>query len=397
MLGKVVSAAAIFLLCCSPIVLAAGDEPPPNPLEITAPDPLLPQWPLKQPLSPQERSELKAALDKLNSQATAQFQAGNKAAAFEIWHRELRLRRALGPLEEVEALGRVGGIAWQDNQKAELPLITGRLQAIQQQAQRQPPVEQALWRSLGEAYQQVRVPELALRVYQQILAWAREQQDTATEIATLKTIGSLQLAWFDYAQAAATYELLLTMAQQQGDSVNEIAYWQQLAYIYDQGKQPQNSLKSLQQLEQTYLKQKDFDKLTPLKIAIASAYEALGQFNEASVTYQQAYQLAMSRQQFDYASVALQKLAALYKSHNQPETALHIYQVLLEVDRQAFNFYGLMDTYDHIGQIYLEHKKYPQALEAFQQGLELAKSLDYQESYFTTQIEQINQPKAAKP
>jgi hypothetical protein len=44
-----------------------------------------------------------------------------------------------------------------------------------------------------------------------------------------------------------------------------------------------------------------------------------------------------------------------------------------------------------MGQIYLEQKNYPKALNAFQQGLELAKSLQYQENYFTTQIERATQ------
>ena len=53
-----------------------------------------------------------------------------------------------------------------------------------------------------------------------------------------------------------------------------------------------------------------------------------------------------------------------------------------------------MNAYDQMGQIYLEQKKYTQALAAFQQGLELAKSLQYQENYFTSQIEKVNQQRS---
>jgi hypothetical protein len=53
------------------------------------------------------------------------LQAGNAEGAFEIWYRELRLRRALGYLEEVRALGRVGEIAWQRTQKFDAQVITG--------------------------------------------------------------------------------------------------------------------------------------------------------------------------------------------------------------------------------------------------------------------------------
>ena len=95
-------------------------------------------------------------------------------------------------------------------------------------------------------------------------------------------------------------------------------------------------------------------------------------------------------QQFGAASEALQKLGNLYFAYNDPDSAVQIYQELVKVEQLSQNFYGLMNTYDRIGQIYLEQQKYPQALEKFKQGLEIAKSLQYQESYFTKQIEQLN-------
>jgi len=49
-----------------------------------------------------------------------------------------------------------------------------------------------------------------------------------------------------------------------------------------------------------------------------------------------------------------------------------------------------MNTYDKMGQIYLEQKKYSQALDVFQKGLQLAKSLQYQESYFAEQIDRAS-------
>jgi uncharacterized protein HemY len=48
-----------------------------------------------------------------------------------------------------------------------------------------------------------------------------------------------------------------------------------------------------------------------------------------------------------------------------------------------------MQAYDQMGQLYLEQKEYPQARTAFERGLELAKQLKHQESYFTQQIEKV--------
>ena len=51
----------------------------------------------------------------------------------------------------------------------------------------------------------------------------------------------------------------------------------------------------------------------------------------------------------------------------------------------------MMNTYDQIGQLYLQRGSYPEALAAFQNGLQLAQQLKYQETYFTQQIQQVNQ------
>lgn len=384
----------MFLVCFSSTALAAPEKPKPevpqiNPLEITTPDPLLPQLPKKGTLSPEQQTKLRQSLDELNNEATALLQADKAPEAFDIWYRELRLRRALGYIEEVQALGRVGEVAWQRTQKPDAQVITRRLQDIEKEAQEKKLMNLELQQALGQAYRQVRLLEPAVGVYEKILAQARTRGDATAQEATLKTLAELNLAWFDYPKAAAAYEELFAQAQARSDRVNEVIYLQQLLYIYDKAKQPTNALKIKQRLVQTYLNQKDFTKIPPLKIAIASDYEALNQPEDASQNYQEAYSLAWSSRQFAFASEALKKLGALYRSHRQPEYALKVYEVLIQSEQQAFNFYGLMNAYDQMGQIYLEQKNYPQALAAYQKGLQIAKTLQYQEAYFTSQIERI--------
>ena len=391
--GKAAFWIATFLLCFSAVAVAKPNETaPPNPLEITTPDPLLPNPPVERALTPVEQVNLREALDQLNEQAAAQLSAGNSIEAYKIWYREIRLRRVLGgPLEEVQALGRVGEIAWSQNSKPEVQLITTRLETIQKEAETKKTLDEPLLRALGRAYEQIRVPGQALKVYEQILATERQRNDPAAVETTLKTIAQLHLAWFDYPKAAAAYEELLATAQAKGDRVNQLVYLKELINIYDKSKQPENALRTKQQLVEKYLNEQDFTQIPALKIAIAADYEALNQPEEASQNYQEAYTLAFSSQQFAYASDALLKLGNLYRSHSQPDFALQVYDVLLKVEQQSYNYYGLMNAYDQMGQIHLEQKNYAQALSAFQQGLELAKSLQYQESYFSAQIERVNQ------
>lgn len=366
---------------------------PPNPLELdTTGDPLLPNPPVERPLSPLERRRLREDLNQLNNQAAAELRAGNLEEAFDIWYREIRLRRVLGGrLAEVKTLGRVGEIAWSRNAKSQVQLITKRLETIQQNAEEEGELDLELLGALGQAYRQVRVPRNALAIYEQILADARQQGDLDTQAETLETIAQLHLAWFDYPQAAAIYEELLAIAQARRDRVAEVNYLQELLNIYKQSQEPENALRIKERLVESYLNQENYTQIPALKIGIGADYEALNQPEKASQSYQEAYALAWSSQQFAYASDALEKLAQLYLSYDQPDYALQVYETLIIVEQQSYNYYGLMQAYDQMGQIYLTQNKYAQALDAFQKGLELARSLQYRETHFARQIEKVNQ------
>ncbi|MDZ8185078.1 MAG: hypothetical protein RMX96_09520 [Nostoc sp. ChiSLP02] len=408
MLKRLILIVTATILFSSSLTLAESQKPkppdkfPPNPLELTTRDPLLPRSPKdKKPLTPEERQQLEPALDELNQEAAAKLQAGDAVAAFEIWNRELRLRRFLGPLAEVQALSRVGGIAWNQNDSQEVVYITERLQTIDKQIQsrkKSQEIDLELWRSLGEAYQNVRSPKPAVQAYNEVLLVIRQQKDTAALVEILNTIGQLDLSWFDYRQAAPIYEELLSLATSQGESANELAYLQQLAEIYAQTEQRQQSLNVLNKLVEIYINQNNLIKIPELKLAIASDYESLGKTDpslllEAFKNYQEAYTTAWQLQEFVRAGEALQKIIGLYRSQGQIDEALEASQILVDTQTQAANLYGVMQAYDQIGQLYLQRQQYPQALTAFQKGLELAKQLKHQEAYFTEQIKKLPQAK----
>lgn len=378
------------------------DKFPPNPLEITTPDPLLPHLSKhKRPLTLEEQQNLEPALDALNQEAAAKLQVGDQVGAFAIWNRELRLRRFLGSLAEVQALSRVGAIAWNQNDAEEVKFITQRLQTIQKQIQSQKKtvrIDLELWRSLGQAYQNVRSSKQALEAYDQVLLVVRQQKDTTALVEILKIIGELDLSWFDYTKAAPVYEELLGLATSQGEDVNEVTYLQRLAYIYEQTKQPQQSLNILNKLAEIYVNDNNLTEIPELKLAIASNYESLGKKDpnfllEAFKNYQEAYTTAWQLKEYVRAGDALQKLIALYHSQGQIDEALQVSQILVQTEEQAANFYGMMQAYDQIGQLYLERKDFPQALTAFKKGLELAQQLKHEEAYFTGQIEKISKAK----
>jgi tetratricopeptide (TPR) repeat protein len=393
-LNSVIAFAIIFLagtaIHVSPTIAQNEDEFF-DPLEQPVKDPLLPT--AKRSLSPLERRQLIEALDNLNAEAQAQLQAGNVDAAFAIWYRELRLRRSLGRIEEIDALGRVGRVAWERTRREDVQIILKRLNVVQQQAELEAPLTPELLQAFATAYEQIRSINDSINIQQKILANARKKGNFSQEYAILQKLGQLYLAKFDYPNAAKIYEELLKRSQAQQNTYNEGIYLQQLAEIYSNALQPENAVKVKEELVTRYQSEGKTQEIPVLKLEIGADYEALKQPEKASQNYQEAFSLAWSLQEFGTAADALIKLGDLYQSYNQEDYALQIYQELIKVNQQSYDYYGLMQTYDRIGQIHLKQNNYPQALAAFQKGLEIARSLNYRQDYFLSQIKKINNPK----
>ena len=377
-----------------------SQTPAPNPLTSDPSDPLLPPIPETDQeseteptysLTPRERRKLAEELDLLNTQAQGEYATGNVDEAFATWYREIRLRRVLGKVDEVQTLGRVGNIAWQDTRKLDAQLITNRLETIEAESVALGELNLELLLALGQSYQQLRLPEQAANIYEQVLVLAQQAEDSEAQIAVLNQLGNLYLSWFNYPQAAQVYEQLLEIAREEFDQDSQTNYLQQLAFIYDQTEQTKEAVTVKEELIERYFQKQQLIVLPKLQISLADNYAFLGEPEPASQTYQQAFNLAWSLQQLNYAGEALEKLAQLYQEYNEPVYAVQIYQELLKLEQQSYNVYGQMTTYDQIGEIYFEQQDYSQALAAFRQGLDLANSLGYQQAYFQSKIDTVSE------
>ncbi|WP_446717983.1 tetratricopeptide repeat protein [Crocosphaera sp. Alani8] len=364
-------------------------EPELNPLELPIEDPLIPSIP--RPLTPLEQKGLRRELDKLDQQAQEQLNAGNDNLAFEIWYRELRLRRVLGRIEEVNALGRVGEIAWNKTRTEDVQIISKRIVELQQLSEQEDPLSPKFLVALANAYAKLHSLDNSIIVYQKVLEYAQENDSPFTEKEALQGLGRLYLAKFDYPSAAIVYEQLLNIAKEEQNTYEEGLYLQALAEIYTASLQPDNSADIKQRLVDSYLASQNIELIPPLKVEIGQDYEALDQPELASQNYQEAYSLAWSLQLFGAAAEALTRLANLYTEYEQENYALQIYQRLIQVEQLSYNYYGLMRVYDKIGEIYLEQQQYEPALSAFQEGLILARSLNHNQEHFLAQIQKVNQ------
>lgn len=379
-------------------------------------DPLLPEIVVDRPLSPLELRRLRQDLDQLRIEGQLAYNRQETQTAYEIWKRELRLRRVLGLQPEAQALGEVGAVAWADNQTAVVNMITARLLEIRQAEldpatrqldeepeaeetgaefegdRRDDPIDYELLQTVGAALRALRDYDNAVASYEQILLEARRRNDIIVQEAALNALGELHMGWFRYEAAAAVYQELLAFAQNRNDEAAEELYLAKLAEAYDQGEFNAPAIAAQEQLTELYQQDEDFRSATAVKLAIARNHRALGDYRQAAVTYQEAYAIAQTQQQYAYAADALNGLAEMYLDINRLDDALFVYQLLVEVERQSYNVYGEMETFDRIGQIHEQRGDLGQAVSAYRLGLALADALSFRTEYFVERINALLNP-----
>ncbi len=375
---------------------------------------LLPVLAIDRPLSPLEKSMLAADIEELQRSAEALLQVGEIEQAFDLFLRELRLRRMFGLSAELEAIERVAELAWRRQRPVVIQLLTLRTQEIWNAAKTSlgvesenvlggvdpgvpedspisgvPSADTAALTQLADIFTTLRDIDSAVEVYQQLIAFSTGDSQTIT---TQKVaLAELNLEWFKFADAADIYLDLLDRARKDGESFREIFYLEKLAYSYQQADSFSNALRAQTDLLDRYVATGDEEKLPDLLVAIAQNYQAIDQPNNAITYYRSAYSAAQKLEQFSFSAKVLQELGQLYRTVDDLNEALISYNLLILVERQAYNDYGIMNAYDNLGQIYRQQGELSTALRSFQQGLVFADQLNLRTVYFTEQIEAVAQ------
>ncbi|MEN9520544.1 MAG: hypothetical protein RLZZ381_3132 [Cyanobacteriota bacterium] len=354
-----------------------------NPLQtgVDRRDPLIPAGYGRRKLSSFEIYRLEQKINHLEQTASQELQQGNPNRAFELWYRQLKLARAINSEVEIEALGKVGAIAWQENRAVDLRNIANRLMAIEKEITIDNLSPQLL-ESLATAYQQVKYLEQAIAIEQQILNNSKQQQNLVAVAENLQILAELYVAKFDYSLAAKTYQELLTLAESKSNSEQINFYLTTLIDLYDRTGQTKLAIATRKRLIKNYIESNKLDQVAKLELAIAHDYQTLTQTPKAIAAYQRGLTSASATQQLAIANDALDSLGKLYLQKGQAQQAIATFTQLQTIQRKSYNHYGLINTYDMLGKIYLKLEQKTQAKQYFQQALELAKTLDYKVDYF---------------
>lgn len=355
-----------------------------SPLDFTELEPLLPDsWP-EVPLNAAQKSELEQEILNLDAIAAQEWLAENPEDAFELWYRALRLRQALDRVTEVQALGRIGALAWESDRPQDVQYISQRLETIQGSTLDR---DLDLTAALATASAQVRLYANAVELYETLLADAEVQGDIATEERVLLVLAELHRTWFKFEEAIAVNQQLLAIANQQFDDAMVQTHLETLVYLYEQTEQWTAAIDHQEKLFAAYLKKSATLKLAPLRLAVARNFDRLDQGETASQFYQDAFELAWPNRQYAYAGDALIELAELYVRYDQPDIAIALYQEQLKAAEYAYDRYHRLTTWDRLGQLYLAAQRYGDAITAFEQGFAIAISIGHREAYFEEQLQ----------
>ena len=374
--------------------LAALENP--RSLADLKPDPILPTALLQRSPSPLERITIRETAEQLDQDARQQLAANETDRAFDLWFRALNLQRVLGKNAEIIALGEVAEQAWEAGEKIELQAITQRLQTLEKDLK-----AQGNWLSpeaivLGISYQQARDLSSANRLYEYQLAEAQRTNNSATISAVLTQLIQVQWGALNYPLAAKytqqQLEILRSQPATRSGLLEERSLLQSLSFFYQQTEDYLSAVTILKEAISLTLDLGLDAEVAPLQVSLAEAQILSGDGLSATDTYRQAYLNAQQQQHFYLAQDILFALGQLREQRGELAEAIQVYEILRQVHRYSSNLLGLLESYDRLGQLYLQINNPQLASEQFQKGLELSKRLGYREAEFTAQVDRLRKP-----
>ncbi len=351
-------------------------------------DPLLPDFPVSRRLSPLEAFELEGQLDQLAAAAETAYQLGESDRAFDIWLREVRLRRILGYGPELIAIQRVGLRVWETGRTLEAQLLTLRLEEIQADLLGQTPPDLNLIAALAAAFERLQDIDSAITVYETLLENGIQQGDTALQIRLLERIGDLQARWFRFEAAATTYNRLLNLLGSSATN-RRLAYLEQAIYTHENAGRLERAIAFQQELLRYYANQGNAAARVPLQLAIARNYRDAERLDLAWSYYQATYSLALELEHISYARDVVADLTDIYDLLERPGDVRYLLEQQLAVERLTYGGYGIMTVFGQLGQFHEVQGDIPAAIAAYREGLIIATYLNHRQAYFHNRIQRL--------
>jgi len=199
-------------------------------------------------------------------------------------------------------------------------------------------------------------------------AVVRQAQRANDQIDVARAQGNIGLLYRRIGQnkiAQRYLDLTAKTARQDGDVYTLATVLNNLAQLQLAQNQPQAALDLLQQRQELLTKMGDRSAAGPNLTVIGTIHEQLGHFQQALKTHHQAVDRMRTIGAKSALAVALHHLGLAYHNLNRFDSAVQYYTESIELSDPV----RTIATYNNLGLIYQQQRKYPQALDAFRRAL----------------------------
>lgn len=240
--------------------------------------------------------------------------------------------------------------------------------------------EKYLLADIGAIHFRMGQYQKALDFYQQTLAIQKVNTDKIGSAETLNNIGVVFVNLGNYVQALNSYQQALTTVQNYCYQEKltcfygtEAAILNNLAGAYFSLGQYQKSLEFAEKSSNIYKKFRSGEYKETNKQEIKLLYNALGENSQALQQFTSRANVgdAFGKDSFMFQGEALNlnNIGQIYLSQGKNDQALNLYQQALNIYKENNYKQGAAVTLNNIGRIYLNQGKYAQAIELNQQAL----------------------------
>jgi CHAT domain-containing protein len=213
----------------------------------------------------------------------------------------------------------------------------------------------------------------AVEILEHLLTYCKKMENLGCQAATLNDLGKIYATKGEFSKALAYYQEALPIVQKLKSPLLSLLL-QNMGLTYFKLNDYQRSLKyyrdALQNsdniLDQTFS-----------RLGIARQYEALGNYNEASIQYQKVLEMAQESNQKILISISLANIASLYVSTRKYDQAIEVYKKSLQMMDFSDSPIGYGNILNNLGVAYSQKGDYVQALVLLQEALKISK--DYED------------------
>jgi tetratricopeptide (TPR) repeat protein len=224
-------------------------------------------------------------------------------------------------------------------------------------------------KSMGTAYLEMRVWDMARDFLQQALAASRDNHDRSEEARTLTNLGNIHHELHEFEECLEYYHQALAIYQEIGERYSEGQIWNNIGYLYGHLQRQDDAISSYERSLAIFREVDDVHGQGAVLTNLGTCHQALRRFEDAIECHQQA--LAIFQETGDQLreARALANLGATHQGMQRGDEALACYHQAIAIFREVGDKYGEGTTLASLAGAYQDLRRTDDALGCYQRAL----------------------------